>query len=73
MIDQISQSIAIISENELGKRRDHLVWIAGNRVAVSEVCILPTQDTSSMGTAMVKQKEDSDTKIMAKKYVVYKM
>ena len=44
--------------------RDHLAWTIGNGDPMHEV--YPTQDTSRMKTARVKQEEDADTGIIVK-------
>ena len=45
-----------------GSTRDHLAQTAGNGDPVREVC--HTQDTLSMGTARVKQEEETDTSVI---------
>ena len=50
--------------------RDHLAGTAENGDPMHKVCIrhnlYPSQDTSRMGTARVKQEEEADTRIIAK-------
>ena len=51
--------------------RDYSAWTIGNGAPIKGLCIHPTQDTSRMGTARVKQEEEADTRIMqesSKKY-----
>ena len=66
-LEQIGRSVAplpVIKANSLCKTRDHPVLTVGNGDPMHGV--YPTQDTSRMETARVKEEEGADTRIIDK-------